>query len=78
MLFRSFRFGLGFSIDDVKVGSGNSTKQVKSYAWGGYASTTFQVIPELKLVNIVVQQQVPTYDKLGNMLSTLLREGLTL
>jgi hypothetical protein len=51
---------------------------VKSYAWSGYASTTFQVIPELKLVNIIVQQQVPTYDVLGNTLSAQLREGLSL
>lgn len=73
-----FRFGLGFSIEDVKIGDGAASRVVKSYAWGGYASTTFQVIPELKLVNIVVQQQVPTYDKLGNVLSAQLREGLSL
>jgi CubicO group peptidase (beta-lactamase class C family) len=73
-----FRFGLGFSIDDVNIGTGAASRVVKSYAWGGYASTTFQVIPELKLVNIVVQQQVPTYDALGNTLSAQLREGLSL
>ena len=73
-----FRFGLGFSIDDVKIGAGSASRMAKSYAWGGYASTTFQVIPELKLVNIVVQQQVPTYDVLGNTLSAQFREGLSL
>jgi CubicO group peptidase (beta-lactamase class C family) len=73
-----FQFGLGFAIDNLKVGAGSSSRMVKSYAWSGYASTTFQVIPELKLVNIIVQQQVPTYDVLGNTLSAQLREGLSL
>ncbi len=73
-----FQFGLGFAIDNVKIGAASSSRMAKSYAWGGYASTTFQVIPELKLVNIVVQQQVPTYDALGNTLSAQLREGLSL
>ena len=72
-----FQFGLGFAIDNVKIGAGAS-RMAKSYAWGGYASTTFQVIPGLKLVNIVVQQQVPTYDVLGNTLSAQLWEGLSL
>jgi CubicO group peptidase (beta-lactamase class C family) len=73
-----FQFGLGFAIDNLKVGAGSASRMVKSYAWSGYASTTFQVIPELKLVNIIVQQQVPTYDVLGNTLSAQLREGLSL
>jgi CubicO group peptidase (beta-lactamase class C family) len=73
-----FQFGLGFAIDNLKIGAGSSSRMVKSYAWSGYASTTFQVIPELKLVNIIVQQQVPTYDVLGNTLSAQLREGLSL
>ena len=73
-----FQFGLGFAIDNLRIGAGSSSRMVKSYAWSGYASTTFQVIPELKLVNIIVQQQVPTYDVLGNTLSAQLREGLSL
>ena len=73
-----FQFGLGFAIDNFKIGAGSSSRMAKSYAWSGYASTTFQVIPELRLVNIVVQQQVPTYDVLGNTLSAQLREGLSL
>lgn len=73
-----FQFGLGFAIDNVKIGAGPASRMAKSYAWSGYASTAFQVIPELKLVNIVVQQQVPTYDVLGNTLSAQLREGLSL
>jgi CubicO group peptidase (beta-lactamase class C family) len=67
-----------FAIDNLKVGAGSSSRMVKSYAWSGYASTTFQVIPELKLVNIIVQQQVPTYDVLGYALSAQLRDGLSL
>ena len=54
-----FRFGLGFAIGDVDVGSGPSRRQVTQYSWGGYASTEFRVVPELKLYQVFIRQHVP-------------------
>ena len=56
-----FQFGLGFSITPRKLGD----RTVKQYAWGGYASTDFHVIPELGLFQIFVRQHIPSKHQLA-------------
>lgn len=61
-----FRFGLGFAIKDIQVGSGESSRSVKQYSWGGYASTDFRIVPELGLYQIFVRQHVPSQHQLAS------------
>ncbi|MDG2222207.1 MAG: alpha/beta fold hydrolase [Rubripirellula sp.] len=60
-----FRFGLGFAINDIEVGSGDESRSVKQYSWGGYASTDFRIVPELGLYQIFVRQHVPSQHQLA-------------
>ncbi|MCR9295251.1 MAG: serine hydrolase [bacterium] len=55
-----FRFGLGFAIKDINVGEGDQPRQVQEYSWGGYASTDFRLVPEMKLFQIFIRQQIPS------------------
>jgi CubicO group peptidase (beta-lactamase class C family) len=59
-----FKFGLGFAIDKVKLGSGDQQREALQYSWGGYASTDFRVIPSEKLYQIVMRQHVPSSHEL--------------
>jgi CubicO group peptidase (beta-lactamase class C family) len=61
-----FRFGLGFAINEIEVGDGNNRRQVKEYYWGGYASTDFRLVPELKLFQIFIRQHIPSDHQLAN------------
>ena len=65
---RVFRFGLGFSINDVAIGLPEQKQTAKSYAWGGYASTNFHLMPELGMFQIFVRQHIPTDAGLANQL----------
>jgi CubicO group peptidase (beta-lactamase class C family) len=60
-----FRFGLGFAINHIQVGSQDNGRTVTQYSWGGYASTEFRVIPELKLFQIFIRQHVPMKNELA-------------
>lgn len=63
-----FRFGLGFAISDVQLGAGDDVRRVPQFAWGGYASTDFKLVPSERLFQIFVRQRVPSDHKLGNEL----------
>ena len=69
-----FRFGLGFAIDDVTLGTGENASQHKQCAWGGYASTDFRIIPDAKLVQVVMRQHIPTSPGLANELFAIVNE----
>ena len=61
-----FRFGLGFAIHPVQLGTGESRRSAEQYSWGGYASTDFRVIPAEKVVQVFIRQHVPSSHQLAN------------
>ncbi len=68
----NFRFGLGFAINDVELGSGAARRKVAEYSWAGYASTAFRIVPEARLFQIVLRQYVPnTHDLSGRLIATI-------
>ena len=60
-----FQFGLGFAINDVDIGVGDHRRQVQEYSWGGYASTSFRLVPELGLFQVFLRQHVPSQTDLA-------------
>ncbi|MEM7479313.1 MAG: serine hydrolase domain-containing protein [Planctomycetota bacterium] len=63
-----FKFGLGFAIDEIELGSGDTSRKAMQYRWGGYASTDFVLVPSEKMFQIVVRQQVPSQHGLASEL----------
>jgi CubicO group peptidase (beta-lactamase class C family) len=72
-----FRFGLGFAISEVKLGSGESQRKATQYSWGGYASTDFRLVPSERLFQIVARQQVPDSHDLADRLFAIVYSGAT-
>lgn len=70
-----FRFGLGFAIGEATLGSDENASKATQYSWGGYASTAFRIVPEEKLIQIVVRQRVPSANGLGNRLLPIIFKG---
>jgi len=71
-----FRFGLGFAIAEVEIGSGESARKRSQYSWGGYASTDFRLVPEERLFQIVVRQRVPSSPELAYRLCPIIYQGV--
>ncbi|MEM7231439.1 MAG: serine hydrolase, partial [Planctomycetota bacterium] len=71
-----FQFGLGFKIQRIEVGSGDSARKRMQYSWAGYASTDFRVVPEERLIQIFVRQEVPSSHTLANELFRDIYQGL--
>lgn len=71
-----FRFGLGFAIGEVNLGSGDGQRKAAQYSWGGYASTDFRLVPAEGLFQIFMQQQVPTASELANKLFPIVYAGV--
>jgi outer membrane protein assembly factor BamB len=71
------RFGLGFAIEDVTVGSGAEQRRVTCYGWGGYASTLFAVVPDERLFQIFALQQLPYTEELARQQFGIVYTGLT-
>ena len=71
-----FRFGLGFAIADVPVGSPDQQRQARQYSWGGYASTDFRLVPDEQLFQIVARQRVPSSHGLARRLFPVIYQGL--
>ena len=59
------QFGLGFAINDIDIGAGDHRRQVQEYSWGGYASTSFRLVPELGLFQVFLRQHVPSQTDLA-------------
>lgn len=74
----SFRFGLGFAIDEVALGPKDRARRVRCYSWGGYASTQFWVLPEAGLAMVFVRQMIPTDNRLSDQLFQKVYEGVAL
>lgn len=72
-----FRFGLGFRIQRVKLGTGDAAAEFSQYSWGGYASTDFRVIPEQKAFQIVMRQHIPSAHGLAKYLMDEVAKGIT-
>ena len=71
-----FRFGLGFAIAEVEIGSGENARKRPQYSWGGYASTDFRLVPEERLFQIFVRQRVPSSHELANRLFPIIYRGI--
>lgn len=71
-----FRFGLGFAIGEVPLGTGGGERKATQYSWGGYASTDFRLVPEERLFQIVLRQHAPTSGGLANKLFSMVYEGV--
>lgn len=70
------RFGLGFAIDDVTLGSGAGQRKTTGYRWGGYASTQFAVVPDERLFQIFTLQQLPYTEELAKQQFGIVYAGL--
>lgn len=73
-----FRFGLGFAISTVKVGADKAQREFLEYSWGGYASTSFRIVPEAKLFQIVLRQHIPPVTTLNDQLIGRVYSGIAL
>lgn len=72
----SLKFGLGFAINETKLGSGKAQRNALEYSWGGYASTDFVVVPSERLFQIFVRQQIPDTHDLARKQFSIIYEGL--
>jgi CubicO group peptidase (beta-lactamase class C family)/dienelactone hydrolase len=72
------KFGLGFAINKVKVGNGSAAREAAEYAWGGYASTSFRIMPGEKLFQIILRQHIPPAFALNEQLIRQVYAGITL
>ncbi len=72
----SFKFGLGFAITEIKLGSGETQRKAMQYSWGGYASTDFVAVPSERLFQIFVCQQIPDTHDLARQQFSIAYEGL--
>ena len=72
----TFKFGLGFAIDEIKLGSGEVQRKVMQYSWGGYASTEFRIVPAERLIQIFARQQIPYAQDMAKKEFAIVYEGL--
>jgi CubicO group peptidase (beta-lactamase class C family) len=70
------KFGLGFGIAEVELGSGDARRPATRYRWGGYASTEFEVVPTERFFQIFALQHVPYTDELAKGQFAIIRAGL--
>lgn len=72
----SFKFGLGFAIEEIKLGSGEARRLATQYSWGGYASTEFRIVPAERLIQIFARQQIPYTQDVAKNQFAIVYEGL--
>jgi len=70
------RFGLGFAINDVELGSGTARRKAAEYSWAGYASTAFRVVPEVGMFQVFLRQYVPNTHDLSDRLIATIYKGV--
>jgi CubicO group peptidase (beta-lactamase class C family) len=71
----SMRFGLGFAIQEVPLGTGDHERKALGYRWGGYANTAFQVIPSEGMAQIFMRQLIPSDHRVSKKLFPLVYKG---
>ena len=72
----TFKFGLGFAIEEIKLGSGEAQRKAMQYSWGGYASTEFRIVPAERLIQVFARQQIPYTQDLAKKQFATVYEGL--
>jgi CubicO group peptidase (beta-lactamase class C family) len=70
-----FRFGLGFAIGEVEMGTGDEMRKANSYHWGGYANTAFVVVPEERLFQVFMRQSIPSTHETAYRLFDIVYSG---
>jgi CubicO group peptidase (beta-lactamase class C family) len=71
-----FQFGLGFAIKQVRIGTGDTARDVTEYSWGGYASTNFRIVPDEGLTQIFLRQHVPSRHGLAGKAFPIVYRGV--
>jgi len=71
----SLRFGLGFAIQQISLGSGDHERSALAYRWGGYANTAFQVIPSEGMAQIFMRQLIPSNHRVARKLFPIVYQG---
>jgi CubicO group peptidase (beta-lactamase class C family) len=71
-----FQFGLGFAIKQVRIGAGDTARDMTEYSWGGYASTNFRIVPDKGLSQIFLRQHVPSRHGLAGKVFPILYRGV--
>ena len=72
-----FRFGLGFAIKEIELGTGDAKRKAKEVSWGGYASTDFRIVPDEGLFQIFFRQRVPSQHGLASQTFPIIYRGLS-
>jgi len=70
------RFGLGFAVQEIKIGSGEHERTAMAYRWGGYANTAFQLVPSENMAQVFMRQLVPSDHRVANKLFPLVYRGV--
>ncbi|MBG86882.1 MAG: serine hydrolase [Verrucomicrobiales bacterium] len=71
-----FQFGLGFAIKQVRIGTGDTARDVTEYSWGGYASTNFRIVPDEGLSQVFLRQHVPSRHGLAGKAFPIVYRGI--
>ena len=71
----SLRFGLGFAIQDISLGSGDHERTALAYRWGGYANTAFQVVPSEGMAQVFMRQLIPSNHRVSRKLFPIVYQG---
>lgn len=69
-------FGLGFALKDIVLGSGSLERPSTTYTWGGYANTSFDIIPDANLIQVFFRQEVPSNNELSKMVFDIVNRGV--
>ena len=67
-------FGLGFALKDIVLGSGSLERPSTTYTWGGYANTSFDIIPDANLIQVFFRQEVPSNNELSKIIPLIKEE----
>ena len=71
-----FKFGLGFAIGEVTLGSGDAQRKATYYTWEGYAKTRVILVPEAKLHQIFMRQTVLSTRLVAPRLFSIVYQGI--
>ncbi len=71
----SLRFGLGFAIQQISLGSGDHERTALAYRWGGYANTAFQVVPSEGMAQVFMRQLIPSNHRVTKKLFPIIYQG---
>ena len=72
------QFGLGFAINEVKLGTGSDQVVDQQFSWAGYATTDFRVFPGQKMFQIYLRQHLPSAYEFNRKQMDLIQTGLVL